>query len=394
MELPNNADFWVLAGQSNMQGCGWVAGSLPPDPRVWSFSTAGHWGPAEEPLHRLWESFTPVHQDFMRPWLLEADKELSDADLARREDETRVIGAGLGIAFGRAMADATGRPIGLIPAAHGGTSLDQWSPKLKSKGGRSLYGAMLERLDRSGVLASGRLRGILWYQGESDATTIDLGRSYAERFDAWIAAARADAGIPDLPVIVVQIGRVIEPSDRAGLWPGWDLVREALAELPKRVAGTAATSSIDLPLVDPIHVDTPGLIRLGGRLARQALRLTQQPELEPGPRVESIAWTKAPVGPRSAIRARFGGLAGGWTARDNIRGFEVRVPEPAYRAPLFVVNAWVDGAEGGGTDVIVLLNRPAEEDARLGYGLGVNPACDLVDQADMPLCAFLPRQID
>jgi sialate O-acetylesterase len=385
--------MWVLAGQSNMQGCGWLAGALQPDQRVWSFNSAGKWQTAEEPLHRLWESFTPVHQDFMRPWLLEADKELTDAELARREDETRVGGAGLGIAFGRAMADATGRPIGLLPAAHGGTSLDQWSPKLKHLGGRSLYGAMLQRIERSGALASGRLRGILWYQGESDATTVDLARAYAERFDAWVAAVRADTGIADLPVIAVQIGRVIEPPDRSGVWPGWDLVREALADLPHRVAHTAVTSSIDLPLVDLIHVDTPGLIRLGGRLARLALRLTQQPDLEPGPRVEHIAWAKTPAGARNAIRVRFGGLTGGWAARDNIRGFDARAPEPAYRAPLFVVNAWVDDAQGGGTDVIVLLNRP-EDGVRLGYGLGVNPACDLVDEADMPLCAFLPRRID
>ncbi|MCL4218335.1 MAG: hypothetical protein KJ052_15210, partial [Candidatus Hydrogenedentes bacterium] len=37
-------------------------------------------------------------------------------------------GAGLGLPFAKAVAEATGRPIGLVPCAHGGTSMTQWSP--------------------------------------------------------------------------------------------------------------------------------------------------------------------------------------------------------------------------------------------------------------------------
>ncbi len=252
-----NLDVWVLAGQSNMQGCGWLDGVLQPDERVWSFSSAGRWEKAEEPLHRLWESFTPVHQKLMRWGMPDAEAAVTDQERAAEEARTRRTGSGLGIAFGQAMADNLGVPVGLIPAAHGGTSLEQWSPALKDTGGHSLYGGMLQRIQRAG----GRLRGILWYQGESDAADIQTARSYADRFDRWIASVRADTGIPDLPVIAVQIGRVIEPANRAGIWPGWDLVREALATLPVRVPRTAVTSAVDLSMVDMIHIDTSGLIR-------------------------------------------------------------------------------------------------------------------------------------
>lgn len=381
--LPNpateNYDVWVLAGQSNMQGCGWLQGTLAPDWRVWSFSSAGHWGMAEEPLHRLWESFTPVHQDFMRPGLLFEDHEMTDAQLADRENRIRTTGSGLGLSFGVAMADALSKPIGLIPAAHGGTSLDQWSPRLKPMGGRSLYGGMLERIKRAG----GNLRGILWYQGESDATLIDLGLSYARRMDEWIAAVRADTGIADLPFIAAQIGRVVEPADRQGIWPGWNLVQEALRTLPERVPNTYVTSAIDLPLVDLIHVNTGALIRLGKRMAALALAGQQL-----GPRVASIERIKSPAGITNAIRVRFEGVTGNWSRVDNIRGFEARIADADQRALLFVVNAYVDG---DGTDVIVLLNREMEPDTRLGYGLGNNPACDLADAADCPLCSFLPQ---
>ena len=96
-ERPGDLDVWVLAGQSNMQGCAWLHGALDPDPRIWTFSSAGRWELAAEPLHRLWESFTPVHQELMRPFIPEADRMLDDAELARREATTRKNGAGLGI---------------------------------------------------------------------------------------------------------------------------------------------------------------------------------------------------------------------------------------------------------------------------------------------------------
>ena len=379
----NGYDVWVLAGQSNMQGAGWLQNALAPDERVWSFSSAGQWGCANEPLHRLWESCTPVHQELMRVWMPEADKQISDEEYARRENETCTAGSGLGLAFGIAIADGLGKPVGLIPAAHGGTSLDQWSPKLKYLGGRSLYGAMLQRIQ----MAGGNLRGILWYQGESDTTLMDLGRTYARRFDEWIAAVRSDTGIPDLPVYVVQIGRVIEPADREGLWLGWDLVREALRTLPARTAHTAVTSAVDLSLVDLIHADTSSLIRLGKRLAQLALAGRQL-----GPQVVGIERFKAPGGLCNAIRVRFSGMSGGWRRTENIRGFAVRLPDAETRAPLYVVNAWVD-PNGEGTDIIVLLNREMEADVKLGYGLGLNPSCDLADEADMPLCSFLPQAV-
>jgi sialate O-acetylesterase len=389
MKRPDNLDVWVLAGQSNMQGCGWLEGALAPDQRVWSFTSSGAWEIAFEPLHRHWESFTPVDQNFMRSGMSEADRNVSDAEWARRENESRVAGAGLGIAFGKAMADALGRPIGLLPAAHGGTSLDQWSPVLKGVGGVSMYGGMLERIARAG----GRLRGILWYQGESDTNTIETGRTYAERLGRWIAAVRADTGISDLPVVVVQIGRVAEPPDRAGTLPAWDLVREALSSLPDRIPRTAATTAVDLPLVDIVHVDTAGLIRLGKRMARLALKLTDKPDLPGGPRVERIERTRLPDGSRNGLRVNIRGAAGRLAPASNIQGFTVRPPAGEIVAPLFVVNAWVDSS-GGTDEVIVLLNREPEEAARLGYGIGINPVCNLVDEADMALPAFLFRALD
>ncbi len=386
---PDQLDVWVLAGQSNMEGYGELEGTLPPDERVWSFSSAGRWGPAREPLHRLWESFTPVHQELLRHDLSVEDRNLSDTELSARETRNTTRGAGLGLAFGKALADALGRPIGLIPAAHGGTTLEQWSESRKEQAGRSLYGGMLERVRR----AAGTLRGIVWYQGESDSFALQDGRSYAARFDRWIAAVRSDTGIPDLPVVVVQIGRVLEPPDRAGVWPAWDLVREALGALPARVRDTAVTSAVDLPLTDPIHISTEGLIRLGRRLARLALGLAYRPDIPGGPRVSRIERVALPGGSRNALRLSFHGIAGGWVRRSVIPGFEISEPGGGYTDPLFIVEARVDEAAADNS-ILLLVNRKPDAMVRVGYGLGLDPHCDLVDEADMPLCTFLPRRLD
>ena len=392
--VPRELDTWVLAGQSNMQGRAWLRGALQPDRRVWSFSSAGAWEQAAEPLHRLWESFTPAHQGLMRDGMSAAQMAVSDQEYARREAAEGTNGAGLGISFGKAMADALRRPIGLIPAAHGGTTLGQWCES--GKGTDHLYGAMLERIRKAG----GRLRGVLWYQGESDAAELADATSYAERLDRWIAALRSDTGIPALPIVAVQIGRVLPPSIRADRITAWDHVKEALGTLPQRTPATAVTSAVDLPLTDSIHISTPGLIRLGRRMSRLALRLTERPDIPAGPRIRSIEPWLTPGGQANGLRIRFQGMTGEWSRTDTIRGFALHAAEGEGAgavageagAPPIIVNAWVDEEAADGS-VLLLLDRPPLPAERLSYAFGTDPLCDLVDGADMPLCAFMPRRL-
>ncbi len=95
---PENLDVWVLAGQSNMQGVGDLAGAVPPDERVWNFTRAGHWEIATEPLHKLWQSYTPVHKTMMRGNQTPEQRAKSDAEMDA-EDSKNYARAGLGVAF-------------------------------------------------------------------------------------------------------------------------------------------------------------------------------------------------------------------------------------------------------------------------------------------------------
>jgi sialate O-acetylesterase len=226
-----------------MEGGGLLREALSPDERVWSFSPAGVWEVATEPLHRPWESFTESHPVRLRADVEEASGR-SNEEMALIAQQTQVTGAGLGLAFGIELAERRGGPIGLVPCAHGGSSLVDWSAEKKSSS--DLYGAMLERVR----LAGGRPAGLVWYQGESDTSPV-AARGYAENLASWICDVRVDLGA-NLPVYLVQLGRfVADPLDLASQTHslvGWETVREGIRCLPEHLENCHGTSAIDLGL--------------------------------------------------------------------------------------------------------------------------------------------------
>ena len=202
-------DLWVLAGQSNMQGVGELIDVTPPHPRVKMLGMDGKWTQAEEPLHWLVDSPDPVHS--LDP--------KTRAERSAKEHKTRKKGAGLGLPFAVAMVEATGVPVGLVVCAHGGTSMGQWSPAKKDEGGNSLYGSMLRQFQ----LAGGKVKGVLWYQGESDAmTSPETAKAYPKVFSDFIAAVRADFGQPELPFYFAQLCRFVTADPK-----GWNAVQDA-----------------------------------------------------------------------------------------------------------------------------------------------------------------------
>jgi len=73
--------------------------------------------------------------------------------------------------------------------------------------------------------AGGRVRGILWYQGESDATG-GPAETYLQRFGAAVAAWRDALGDPQLPILTVQLNRYYTPPTE-DLERAWPMLREA-----------------------------------------------------------------------------------------------------------------------------------------------------------------------
>ena len=318
-------DLWVLAGQSNMEGVGDLLDVTPPQAQVMLLGMDGKWGQAEEPLHWLVDSPDPVHSGDPK----------SCAERSAQTHKQRSKGAGLGLPFAAAMVEATRVPIGLVAVAHGGTSMEQWNPAKKGEGGNSLYGSMLRQFQ----LAGGKVKGVLWYQGESDAMGGDVWKSYPQVFSRFITSVRSDFGQPELPFYFVQIGRFVRAADPKG----WNAVQEAQRLIPERVPNTAVISVIDLELDDLIHVGTQGLKRAGQRLARIAQR-----ELFGDVGATTPTLDRVTKGPHNSLVVRFKGvnmgspgpnaarpmmnMAGGMGAVGGARTHERHVPLQHRRA--------------------------------------------------------------
>lgn len=359
-------DLWVLAGQSNMEGVGNLENLPLPSALVNTLDMTDQWGVAEEPLHRLVDAADRVH------WRKNEKGEIArlEGDPLRQWIRARKKGAGPGLPFALEMARRTGVPVGLIPCAHGGTSMDQWSPDLKEKGGDSLYGAMLRRVQ----LAGGKVKGVLWYQGESDASE-KAAPLFEEKFKRFIEAVRRDTGQNDLPFYYVQIGRHVASAPGAP----WDMVQEAQLRVEREVPNVWMAVSLDCELDDGIHVGTDDLRLLGARLANLA-----EGRLRRGPR---------PVRARvqgGAIRVEFSEVNGRLRHAGRLYGFSIRDGAGNELSRIYRQRVSQDDP----SVVELLFQGKLPEDAALFYGAGRNPYVNLRDEAGMGAPAFGPMKIE
>jgi len=264
--------------------------------------------------------------------------------------------------------------------------MEQWSPEKKGEGGRSRYGSMLLQVRRAG----GRVKGMLWYQGESDANE-RASTIYPRVFADFIAAVREDLHQPKLPFYLVQITRLV--YNRSDVDPkGRNPVREAQRLIPDRVPHTAVVSAIDLELDDLGHVGTHGLKRLGGRLALVALREVYGQTGATAPNLEKVV--KGPGDP-PALVVKFKGVnvresprLGLQPAR-RIGGFSIRQRDGSEIPLIF------EAAVGPAPDSVLLkLTGAIPKGAQLWYGYGLDPYCNLTDSLDMAVPAFGPVPLD
>jgi sialate O-acetylesterase len=345
-------DLWILAGQSNMQGVGDLIDLERPDDRVMMLDMVEEkWQRAREPLHNLVGAVDRVH------WPLNAEKQPERYTGAKLDEyiQNRRKGAGLGLAFGVQYVRETGVPVGLIPCAHGGTSMDQWDPARwdKANPGDSLYGSMMRRFEKAG----GRVKGVLWYQGESDANP-RAAPAYREKFERFISRVREDLGDANLPFYYVQIGRHVSAANVEH----WKHVQEDQRKLEFAIPLTAVFSAIDVELDDAIHVGTQDLRRIGRNMAMFAAGKAKR-----GPRLRSA--TRVDGG----IEVNFEEVNGKLAAEGRVAGFSLRDRNGAEIPAIYKATL-------RGDTVVLATQGKIPEDAQLWYGYGKDPYCNLRDE--------------
>lgn len=371
-------DLWVLAGQSNMEGVAKLEGSETPDALVHMFDMTDEWGVATEPLHERAMAVHPIYWNVADP----TKGKRVEGEAAWNARKHRDRGAGLGLPFAKELAHQTGVPIGLLPCAYGGTSMDQWSPDKKAEGSNSLYGAMIKRIGTVG----GKVKGVLWYQGESDANGNGAG-VYTDKMKKLVSAIRSDIGEPDLPFYLVQIGRFVTPGGAAD---SWNMVQDLERQLETEIPHTGIVPAIDQSLDDLIHVDTQGHKTIGHRLANLAgidlfHDLLAYRNLQRGPRLKSVVLDK---GDKRRVRIEFSGVNGKLVSAGRLSGFSLSVKQGDQQQPFKV---FIDPDRPN--CVILLLQNEAAPGTAVWYGRGMDPYCNLGDEAGMGVLMFGPVEI-
>ncbi|MBE6608603.1 MAG: sialate O-acetylesterase [Ruminococcaceae bacterium] len=224
--VSSNINSFLMIGQSNMAGRGHFDEVEPIKNKLCHMLRMGRWQAMSEPINPDRVIFNPSWHS----------------------------GISLGASFADDFAKYTGCPVGMIPCADGGTSIDQWMP------GEILYdhAVMMTKL----AMRSSNFSGILWHQGESDCAEAKR-ILYKEKFITMITAMRRDLGNENIPVIIGELG-----TNVIGYKEDEDPVKmnAVFYEIAKTIPMCAVVSSEGFTLnSDGIHFDSKSLRIFGSR---------------------------------------------------------------------------------------------------------------------------------
>lgn len=238
-QVPAKENVWVflMAGQSNMAGRGIVEPQdTIADKRILSIDAKGKLVYAKEPLH------------FYEP--------------------TRT-GLDCGLSFGRTLlakipANVT---ILLLPTAIGGSAIRQWL------GDSSYRGVNLLTNFREKVAIGkqfGKIKGVLWHQGESDANDTRI-PVYKENLRKLFTLFRGMADDEELPVFVGELG--VYSNNKTN----WLQINEVIHDYVLQDKNASFIRTDDLSHVgDTVHFNSTGQRMMGERFAQAYLSKWKQ----------------------------------------------------------------------------------------------------------------------
>lgn len=217
------------------------------------------------------------------------------------------------------------------------------------------------------------LRGVIWYQGESNANTVADAMKYRHQFPALIQQWRRQWQAPELPFLWVQLANFSSGVDKGDQSP-WAVLREsqsATLSLP----ATAQVVTIDIGNPTDIHPlnkqDVGKRLALAARHVAYGEALVYSGPVHAQAQFSAGAATLAFDGGGSALAVRGGGT--------RVHGFTLagadRVFHPAEAS-------LVDGR-------VVVRSDAVKTPVAVRYGWSDNPAdADLINAAGLPASPF------
>jgi len=381
-------DVWICGGQSNMHillrqfplKVPHLAEIANPQVRILGVAQVAARAPAaqieiEKKFENSWQPAAP-------PWLAEF--------------------SAVGYFFANELQHQQKIPIGVINASKGGSKAECWLPydvlgklfaDFKTPGPEltdvnlpgGFYYGMIAPLTRFPV------RGIAWYQGESN------GRdplTYARLFPAVIEKWRAAWKRKDLPFAFVQVtassqANVYDKFDEAWAW-----LREAQDQTRKKMDHAGMAVSIDCGEYGDSHPQNKEPV--GKRLAAVALKLLGQDVIAQGPAFKSVAFKNADA--TIEFDHFEGGLESRAVAMNKNKGLPPGEDKEAFRAPADTLAGFtLSGtdhvfhpakAEIEGTHTVRVSSPEVPQPVAVRYAFSNFPLANLYNKAGFPAEPF------
>lgn len=230
-----------------------------------------------------------------------------------------------------------------------------------------LYNAMIHPLQRFPV------KGVIWYQGETNAGSAASALKYRTQFPALIQSWRAERGQPQLPFLWVQLANYRSGADSGDSSP-WALLREAQS---KTLALPATGQAVIIDIGNPDNIHPTNKQDVGHRLALAARHVAYgETVVYSAPQFEAAQFDdeRAVVGfdlHGSGLAVRGGGSA--------VRGFALAGTDKVFRP----AKAVIDG------DRVVVHSDAVAHPVAVRYGWSDNPAdADLISREQLPVSPF------
>jgi sialate O-acetylesterase len=380
-------EVWFCSGQSNMEYYAHV------------LSKEGHaLDDAQLPQFRMFKvgkNFTPQPLD-----------EVSGRWVVCTPANARMFGA-LGYLFGSQLQRDLEMPVGMIQATWGGTRIKNWTPHDALRADprftpileeeRSFGPGPADRAEYAELVSAHkqdeslpkpvdaphwpsriynsmvhpvmpyRVRGILWYQGESDAYNAGL---YGDVFRAMIVSWRERWEQPDMPFLFVQLPGYRDPTAQPQARSFWgELRQQQMAVLDMPHVHMVVTTDIGDKDIHP-----PNKLRVNERLYQLAMATVygRQDIAHRYPRVSDVRFN----GERVYVKFDLAGSTLKTSDGEPVRGFALAGEDRQWR--------WADAEIDGDVVHVRSADVPNPVAVRYNHAEQTTDLGNLVDESGLP----------